>query len=88
MPSLTFPKGETAILVMDCQNDIVDEKGKMAAMNNGAMARLIKDHNVLGAIARAWPRLGARWECQLSTCAMPIAPITPTRRTTRQSWRG
>jgi biuret amidohydrolase len=52
MASLTLPKGKTAILVMDCQNDIVDEKGKMAAMNNGAMARLIKEHNVLGAIAR------------------------------------
>jgi nicotinamidase-related amidase len=37
---------------MDCQNDIVDEKGKMAAMNNGSMARLIKEHNVLGTIAR------------------------------------
>jgi len=52
MPTLSFPKGRTAILVMDCQNDIVDEKGKMAAMNNGAMARLIKQHDVLGTIAR------------------------------------
>src|SRR6516165_3693245 len=52
MASLTLPKGKTAILVMDCQNDIVDEKGKMAAMNNGAMAKLIKEHNVLGSIAR------------------------------------
>ena len=52
MATLTFPKGKTAILVMDCQNDIVDEKGKMAAMNNGAMARLIKEHNVLGTIAK------------------------------------
>lgn len=52
MATLTFPKGKTAILIMDCQNDIVDEKGKMAAMNNGAMAKLIKQHNVLGTIAR------------------------------------
>ena len=52
MATLSFPKGQTAILVMDCQNDIVDEKGKMAAMNNGAMARLIKEHDVLGAIAQ------------------------------------
>src|SRR5262252_3447838 len=52
MATLAFPKGKTAILVMDCQNDIVDEKGKMAAMNNGAMASLIKEHDVLGAIAR------------------------------------
>ena len=52
MATVSLPKGKTAILVMDCQNDIVDEKGKMAAMNNGAMARLIKEHNVLGTIAR------------------------------------
>ena len=52
MATLSFPKGKTAILVMDCQNDIVDEKGKMAAMNNGAMARLIKERNVLATIAR------------------------------------
>jgi nicotinamidase-related amidase len=52
MATLTFPKAKTAILIMDCQNDIVDEKGKMAAMNNGAMARLIKQHNVLGIVAR------------------------------------
>jgi nicotinamidase-related amidase len=52
MATLTFPKSKTAILVMDCQNDIVDEKGKMAAMNNGAMARLIKEQKVLGTIAR------------------------------------
>jgi nicotinamidase-related amidase len=52
MATLTFPKGKTAILIMDCQNDIVHENGKMAAMNNGAMAKLIKQHNVLGTIAR------------------------------------
>jgi nicotinamidase-related amidase len=52
MTTLTFPKDRTAILVMDCQNDIVDEKGKMAMMNNSAMARLIKEHNVLGTIAQ------------------------------------
>lgn len=52
MTTLTFPKDRTAILVMDCQNDIVDEKGKMAVMNNSAMARLIKEHNVLGTIAQ------------------------------------
>jgi nicotinamidase-related amidase len=52
MAALTFPKGNTAILIMDCQNDIVHENGKMAAMNNGAMAKLIKQHNVLGTIAR------------------------------------
>jgi nicotinamidase-related amidase len=52
MVALTLPKGKTAVLVMDCQNDIVDEKGKMAALNDGAMARLIKKLDVLGYIAR------------------------------------
>ena len=36
---------------MDCQNDIVHENGKMAAMSNGAMPRIIKERKVLGAIA-------------------------------------
>jgi nicotinamidase-related amidase len=52
MATLNFPKGKTAILVMDCQNDIVHENGKMAAMSGGAMAKLIKEHKVLGTIAR------------------------------------
>jgi nicotinamidase-related amidase len=52
MATVTLPKGKSAILVMDCQNDIVDEKGKMAAMSNGQMAKLIKQHNVLGTIGR------------------------------------
>jgi hypothetical protein len=37
MATPAFPKGKTAILIMDCQNDIVDENGKMAATNNGVM---------------------------------------------------
>jgi nicotinamidase-related amidase len=52
MATPDLPKGKTAILVMDCQNDIVHETGKMAAMSGGTMAKLIKDHNVLGTIAR------------------------------------
>jgi nicotinamidase-related amidase len=52
MATLTLPKGRTAILVMDCQNDIVHENGKMASMNNGAMAKLIKERGVLGVIKR------------------------------------
>ena len=52
MATLAFPKGKTAILIMDCQNDIVHENGKMAAMSNGAMAKLIRERNVLGTIAR------------------------------------
>ena len=52
MAAITLAQGATAILIMDCQNDIVHEDGKMAAMSGGAMAKLIKQHNVLGTIAR------------------------------------
>jgi nicotinamidase-related amidase len=52
MATPNLSKGKTAILIMDCQNDIVHERGKMAAMNGGAMAKLIKDRNVLGTISR------------------------------------
>ena len=48
MTTPNLSKGKTAILIMDCQNDIVHERGKMAAMNGGVMAKLIKDRNVLG----------------------------------------
>jgi nicotinamidase-related amidase len=52
MATLDLPKGKTAILIMDCQNDIVHENGKMAAMSNGAMPQIIKERNVLGTIAK------------------------------------
>ena len=52
MATLSLPKGKTAILVMDCQNDIVHENGKMAAATKGAMPRMVKEKNVLGIIAR------------------------------------
>ncbi len=52
MATVNLPKGKTAILIMDCQNDIVHENGKMAKMSGGAMAKMIKDRNVLGTIAR------------------------------------
>ncbi len=52
MATLDLPKGKTAILIMDCQNDIVHENGKMAAMSNGAMPKIIKERNVLGTIAK------------------------------------
>lgn len=52
MPALSLPEGKTAILVMDCQNDIVHENGKMAATNKGAMARVIKEKHLLANIAR------------------------------------
>jgi nicotinamidase-related amidase len=52
MATLTLPKGKSAILVMGCQNDIVHENGKMAAMSGGAMTKLIKERNVLSTIAK------------------------------------
>ncbi len=52
MATLSLPKGKIAILVMDCQNDIVHENGKMAPMSKGEMPKMIKERNVLGTIAR------------------------------------
>jgi hypothetical protein len=52
MATVTLPKGRTAILIMDCQNDIVHENGKMNAAMKGALAKAIKERNVLGTIAR------------------------------------
>jgi nicotinamidase-related amidase len=52
MPTVDLPKGKTAILIMDCQNDIVHEDGKMAAFSKGAMPRIIKERGVLGTIAK------------------------------------
>jgi nicotinamidase-related amidase len=52
MATLSLPKGKTAILIMDCQNDIVHENGKMAQAFSGAMPKIIKERNVLGTIAR------------------------------------
>ena len=52
MATVTLPKGKTAILIMDCQNDIVHENGKMNAAMKGALAKAIKERNVLGTIAR------------------------------------
>jgi nicotinamidase-related amidase len=37
---------------MACQNDVVHENGKMAAITNGAMPRIIKERNVLATIAK------------------------------------
>jgi biuret amidohydrolase len=52
MATLDLPKGKSAILIMDCQNDIVHEDGKMAKAFNGAMPKIIEERNVLGVIAR------------------------------------
>ena len=49
----TLPKGKSAILVMDCQNDIVHEQGKVGgSLTNGAMPRAIKEKNLLGTIKK------------------------------------
>ena len=46
-----LPQGKTAILVMDCQNDIVHEQGKVGgSLTGGAMPKLIKEKNLLGTI--------------------------------------
>lgn len=53
MSDLTLPKDKTAILVMDCQNDIVHEDGKVGGhLTDGAMPRLIKEKNILGTISK------------------------------------
>src|SRR5258705_12007672 len=52
MARLALPKGKTAILIMACQDDVVHENGRVAAMSNGGMAKLIRERNVLGTIAR------------------------------------
>src|SRR5215471_6232468 len=49
----TLPKGKTAILVMDCQNDIVHEQGKVGGNTpGGAMPRVYKEKNLLGTIKK------------------------------------
>jgi len=53
MSTPTLAKGKTAILVMDCQNDIVHEQGKVGgSLTGGAMPRLIKEKNILGNIKK------------------------------------
>lgn len=51
MSAPTLPKGKTAILAMDCQNDIVHEQGKVGgSLTGGAMPKVIKEKNILGNI--------------------------------------
>ena len=53
MSAPALPKGKTAILVMDCQNDIVHEQGKVGgSLTGGAMPRTIKEKNILGNIKK------------------------------------
>jgi hypothetical protein len=86
MATLSFPKGKTAILIMDCQNDVVHENGKMAAMSGGAMAKLIMENGVLGKITRLADG-DERRKLQLSTCDMLIVPTISMRRKTPQYLR-
>ena len=72
MATLDLPKGKTAILIMDCQNDIVHENGKMAAISNGAMPRLIKERNVLGTIAKLAAAGACGWRTNHS-CATRLS---------------
>lgn len=51
MSALTLPKGQTALLIMDCQNDIVHEKGKFGGdLTGGAMPNKIKQQGLLETI--------------------------------------
>lgn len=49
MPSLTIPPGQTALLIMDCQNDIVHPEGKIG---RGGAAQQVREHGVLDHIGR------------------------------------
>jgi nicotinamidase-related amidase len=85
MATLAFPKGKTAILIMDCQNDIVHENGKMAAMSNGAMAKLIRERSVLGTIARL-AEAARKVAVPIIHCGTRIVPTISTRPRTRRFW--
>jgi nicotinamidase-related amidase len=53
MADITLPKSKAAILIMDCQNDIVHEDGKVGgSLTQGAMPRMIKERNILGTISK------------------------------------
>jgi nicotinamidase-related amidase len=53
MSAPTLAKGETAILVIDWQNDFVHEQGKVGGSPiGGAMLRIIKEKNILGNIKK------------------------------------
>ena len=51
MIDLTLPKNKTAILVMDCQNDVVHEDGKLGQFS-GDLTDRIKEKNILGTISK------------------------------------
>ena len=51
MSDLILPKDKTAILVMDCQNDVVHEDGKLGKFAAGLTDR-IKEKDILGKISK------------------------------------
>lgn len=50
MPTVLLPNGKVAILVLDCQNDIVDERGKMGQATD--MPQIIKERNIFGTLTK------------------------------------
>ena len=53
MSTLTFPKGHTALLIMDCQNDIVHPQGKFGGdLTGGSMPQRIQDQHLLETIQK------------------------------------
>lgn len=49
MSGISFPKGATVLLVLDCQNDIVHPDGKIG---RAGAAKQVQDHRVLEHVAR------------------------------------
>ena len=53
MSTVTLPKGQTALLIMDCQNDIVHEDGKFGGkLTGGTMPRRIREQGILETIGK------------------------------------
>ena len=53
MSTVTLPKGQTALLIMDCQNDIVHEDGKFGGkLTGGTMPRRIREQGILETISK------------------------------------
>lgn len=51
--TLSLPKGHTALLIMDCQNDIVHPQGKFGGdLTGGSMPQRIQDQHLLETIQK------------------------------------
>ena len=74
----TLPKGKVAILVMDCQNDIVHEQGKFGGASLGVRCRGRLKREIFSAISRSLWWLGERPRFLSSMCAIPIGLIMQT----------